>query len=235
MPYILGAVFARGGSKRVPRKNLRLLAGRPLIAHAIDTARSSQLIDRVIVSTDDPEIRDVAIEYGADVPFIRPPELATDGASEWMAWQHALQAVTVERGTQPDVFVCVPTTSPLRTVDDLDRCIRELLASDADIVITVRQAESNPYYNMVKIDGDGYAKPVISSEEQVYRRDAYPEVFDMTTVAYVARPQFVLNSVNPFSGRVRACRIPAERSLDIDTELDFRFAEYMLTHPGRSE
>ncbi len=88
-PYVVGAIFARGGSKGVPRKNVRLLAGKPLIAYAIETALASALIDRVIVSTEDSEIATVARQYGAEVPFMRPVDLATDEALEWHAWQHA--------------------------------------------------------------------------------------------------------------------------------------------------
>lgn len=229
--HVLCAIFARGGSKRVPRKNLLTLAGQPLIAHAIKVGLQSALIDQVIVSTDDDEIADVAREYGAEIPFVRPAELASDEASEWMAWQHAIRTMQAREG-QPniDAFVCIPTTAPLRDVADVDLCIQTLLTTDADVVITVQTAEHNPYYNMVRSDARGYVRQVIESESSVYRRGAYPTVYSMTTVAYVARPSFVLNSVSPFSGRVKAVRIPAERALDIDTELDFKFAEFMFAN-----
>jgi len=228
-PHVMGAIFARGGSKRVPGKNLRLLAGKPLIAHAIAIGLESELIDQVIVSTDDPEIAQVSRQYGAEVPFMRPADLASDNASEWHAWQHAILTLQ-QKQDQPDidVFVCIPTTSPLRSISDVDTCIHALLNSDADIVITVSPAEKNPYYNMVVLDENGFARQVIESDTHVYRRDSYPTVYDMTTVAYVARPEFILNSVSPFSGKVKAVSIPSERALDIDTELDFKFAEFIL-------
>lgn len=228
-PYVLGAIFARGGSKRVPGKNLRSLAGKPLIAHAIDTGHQSEWIDRVIVSTDDDEIAKVSRQYGADVPFMRPAELASDQASEWHAWQHAINTLQSQKDSPAlDVFVCIPTTSPLRSVADVDLCIQTFIDSDVDIVITASPAEKNPYYNMIVMDEHGLARQVIESETSVYRREAYPAVYDMTTVAYVARPDFVLNSVSPFSGKVKAVLIPPERALDIDTELDFKFAEFIL-------
>lgn len=102
-PYVLGAIFARGGSKGVPRKNVRMLAGKPLIAYAIEAARQCPLIDRVIVSTDDAEIADTASAYGADVPFMRPAQLATDTAAEWLAWQHAIQTLQSGPESKPEV------------------------------------------------------------------------------------------------------------------------------------
>jgi N-acylneuraminate cytidylyltransferase len=127
-----------------------------------------------------------------------------------------------------EVFVCVPVTSPLRTVEDLDTCIRTFLASDVDTVITVTEASHNPYYNMVTVDENGEARQAIEGADQVYERGSYPTVYEMTTVAYVARPDFVLNSVNPFMGKVKAVQIPPDRALDIDTELDLKVAELVL-------
>jgi N,N'-diacetyl-8-epilegionaminate cytidylyltransferase len=239
-PKIISAIFARGGSKRVPRKNLRILNGKPLIAYAIEIAKKSQLIDRVVVSTDDLEIAEVAREFGAEVPFMRPLELADDEASEWMAWQHAIQILRAEGGPSAiDIFVCIPITSPLRIVEDVDQCINAYMESNStDVVITVRSAENNPYYNMVIVNEEGYAQQVIQSEARSYRRTSYPTVYDMTTVAYVANPDFVMNSVSPFEGRVKAVHIPSERALDIDTELDFKFAEFLINNKlteGRSQ
>ncbi len=227
--YTLGALFARGGSKRVPRKNLRLLAGKPLIAHSIEAAKKTSSIDRVVLSTDDLEIADVGRKYGAEVPFIRPAELASDEASEWLSWQHMIQTLRKEPDSKDiRVFVCIPLTSPLRAVEDLENCINAFKNSDADVVISVKVAETNPYYNMVTLDENNVARQVIQSEQGAYRRGMYPEVFDMTTVAYVANPDFVLSSTSPFCGKVKAVKIPVERTLDIDTELDFKFAQFIL-------
>jgi CMP-N-acetylneuraminic acid synthetase len=228
-PYVVGFIFARGGSKGVPRKNIRPLAGKPLIAYAIETALASDLIDRVIVSTDDEEIATVARGYGAEVPFIRPQELARDDSPEWLAWQHAVRTLEATEGeAKMDVFVCIPPTSPLRAVEDVDACIQTLLESDADLVITIKPAERNPYFNMVLLDGAGYAQLVIPSDQTIHQRQAAPIVYDMTTVAYAARPEFVLNANSMFEGKVKAVVVPAERALDIDTELDFKFAEFLL-------
>lgn len=233
---IVAGIFARGGSKGVPRKNIRLIAGKPLIAYAIEAARQSALIDRVIVSTDDAEIADVARQHGAEVPFMRPDELATDDSPEWLAWQHAIRALH-GGDTAPDwdAFVCVPATSPLRTVDDIDACITTLLGSDADMTIAVRPAERSPYFNMVTIDDEGYARLVMPPPRGVFRRQDAPAVYDVTTVAYAARPAFVLSATSMFQGRVRAVVVPAERAIDIDTEHDFRVAECLLRAAASTE
>jgi len=228
-PHVVAAIFARGGSKGVPRKNIRQLAGKPLIAYAIEAARNSTLIDRVFVSTDDREIADVAAQYGAEVPFMRPPELARDDSPEWLAWQHAIRTLHGHAGSPEwDAFVSVPTTSPLRRVEDIDACISALLESDADAVITVRPAERNPYFNMVTLDDRGYARLVIQPQQQVSRRQDTPVVYDITTVAYVTRPAFVLSATSILEGKVKAVVVPPERALDIDTELDFLVAEFLL-------
>lgn len=227
-PNIVAFIFARGGSKGVPRKNVRLLAGVPLIAHSIQQAQRSPMIDRVVVSTDDPEIAEISKQYGAEVPFIRPAELARDDAPEWLAWQHALNAVEAAGAPEVDVFVSLPPTSPMRAVEDIDACVTRLLKGDADIVITVRPGERSPYFNMVTLTGEGEAKLVMQSGNVINRRQDAPAVYDVTTVGYAARPDFLRASNSIFEGRVKAVIVPPERAVDIDTELDFKFAEFLL-------
>jgi CMP-N-acetylneuraminic acid synthetase len=233
---IVGFIFARGGSKGILRKNARALAGKPLIAYSIETARQSEYIDRVIVSTDDDEIAAIAREHGAEVPFMRPAELASDTAPERAAWQHAIKALRAAEGERVvDVFVCVSTTAPLRAVADLDACIEAFLSDEPDIVITVSGAARSPYYNMVELDDCGFAGLVVPPKQTLHARQNTPEVYDMTTVAYVARPDHILETDYIFDGKVRAVVVPKERSLDIDTELDWRFAEFLLTEKGLDE
>jgi CMP-N-acetylneuraminic acid synthetase len=229
-PHVVGFVFARGGSKGVPHKNIRLLAGKPLIAYAIETGLASALIERVVVSTDDEEIARVARRHGADVPFMRPPELARDDSPEWLAWQHAIRTLNRDQDSRPvDVFVCIPATAPLRAVEDVDACIQMLLGGAADVVITVKPAARNPYFNMVTLDTDGRAQLVIQPEAAIHRRQDAPAVYDMATVAYAALPSFVLDADDMFAGRVKAVVVPEGHALDIDTELDFEFAEFLLS------
>lgn len=230
-PYIVGFIFARGGSEGVPGKNIRLLAGKPLITYTIETAFKSEFVDRVVVSTDDEKIAQVARDFGAEVPFVRPKELAQNNSPEWLAWQHAIQTLKEQdNGRELDVFASIPPTAPLRAVEDVDNSIRTFLESDADIVITVKKAGHHPSFNMISIDENGYAKLVLPPSRTIYRRQDVSLVYDMTTVAYVANPQFIMKAKSIFDGKVKFVIIPEERAVDIDTELDFQFAEYLMTN-----
>lgn len=226
-------IFARGGSKGVPRKNITPLAGKPLIGYAIETALACGQFDSVIVSTDCPEIAAVARDFGASTPFMRPPELASDTAPEWEAWRHAIRFVTEDSGPF-DTFVSLPTTSPFRNVSDVRACMAALEADPAtDIVITGRRAERSPYFNMVRLDEHDYAHVVIAPETHLVRRQDAPQVYDVTTVAYVSHPDFILRAANIWMGNVRLVEIPPERAMDIDTPHDLMVAECIArAYPG---
>ena len=224
-PHIIAFIFARGGSKGLPRKNLLPLAGKPLVVHAIDTALALPRIAKVVVSTDDEEIAEVARCAGAYIPFMRPKELATHNAPEWLAWQHAIRSLR-DAGEQLDVFLSLPTTSPLRLPADVDCCLNTLAQGDSDIVITVREAERSPYFNMVRRDPDGSLR--LAVEGQFHRRQDAPQLFDMTTVAYAAKADYILSANSIFDGKVRAVQIPRERALDIDTELDLLMGRFLI-------
>lgn len=226
---VVALICARGGSKGLPGKNIRPLAGRPLIAWAITQARAVPRIGRVLVSTDSEEIAAVARAAGADVPFMRPTELARDDSPEWLAWRHALGYLRESAGSYPDVLIGVPATAPLRTPADLERCLDEFERRDVDMVITVTEARRNPYFSMVKRAVDGTVSLVIPPSGQVFRRQDAPHVYDIAPVAYVTRPQFVLERGGIFEGRVYAVEVPAERAVDIDTLLDFKIAECLMS------
>ncbi len=238
-PNIPAFIFARGGSKGIQGKNIRPLHGKPLIAYSIEIAQQSEFINRVIVSTDDDKIAAVAREYGAEVPFVRPAELASDDAPERAAWQHALRTIQDLEADRPiDIFVSVPTTSPLRTVGDLDKCIDALLQDEQgeiDIVITVSPAERSPYYNMVELDERNFARMVIppGPGDEPHSRQNTPGVYGISTVAYAARPKHVLEEDYIYNSRVKAVEVPRQRSLDIDTPLDWDFAEFLLARNVR--
>jgi CMP-N-acetylneuraminic acid synthetase len=222
---VIAAIFARGGSKGVPRKNIRLLQGVPLIGWAIRAARGVARVDRVVVSTDDDEIAEVSLAFGAEVPFRRPSALASDTASEWLAWQHLLDQVGAD---DADVMLSVPTTSPMRAVGDLDACLDALLTGQADIAITVTPASRHPAFNMVTRDADGRAALAMRLDPPVVRRQDAPEMFDITTVAYAAHAGFVRRARGVFDGRVATSVVPHDRALDIDTEYDWMMAECLM-------
>lgn len=225
-------ICARGGSKGLPGKNVRMLAGRPLIAWAVARALEVERVERVIVSTDDEEIAAAGRAAGAQVPFMRPPELARDDSPEWLVWRHALDHLREVDGAWPDALLVVPATAPLRVAADLERCLDVYAQGNADVVVTVTDAHRNPYFNMVKLLPDQSVGLVIPPEGQVVRRQDAPAIFDMTTVAYVARPAHVMNRNGLFEGRVRHVHVPVERALDIDTLLDFRVAECLMADAG---
>lgn len=224
---IVGLICARGGSKGIPGKNLRPLAGEPLIARTVRQALSVRGLERLIVSTDSDEIASVARSAGASVPFARPAELSRDDSPEWLVWRHALSYLETTGDGRFDALLVVPTTAPLRNVADLESCLQEFAKGGADVVITVTDAHRNPYFNMVRLDPDGTVAPAITSKAAPRRRQDAPLVYDMTTVAYVARPEVVMTRNGIFDGRVRHVHVPPERAVDIDTELDLRIAEFL--------
>jgi len=222
---VIALICARGGSKGLPGKNIRTLAGRPLIAWAIEQSQAVKRIARVVVSTDSDDIARVARQAGAEVPFLRPAELAEDTTPEWLVWRHALAYLKDADGVYPDAMIVVPATAPLRAPEDLERCLDEFEKGMADVVITVTDARRSPYFNMVRTHEDGTVSLVIPPRSAIARRQDAPVVYDMTTVGYVVKPEFVMTRNGIFEGTVTHVHVPAERALDIDSLLDFRIAE----------
>ncbi|ETR96598.1 acylneuraminate cytidylyltransferase family protein [Acinetobacter lactucae] len=219
-------IFARGGSKGLPGKNIKPLAGKPLLQYSIDTALASDLIEQVFVSTDDQSIAQVAIEGGA-ILIERPAELATDQSPEWLSWRHAVEWATEQYGSF-DGFVSLPATSPLRSQEDVEAAILKRQADTADICIAVTPASRSPYFNMVKYNEAGFVELVNQPEGEVSRRQDAPKVFDITTVVYATTPEFVLNNYGLFSGKVASIEVPKARAVDIDDIYDFRLAEAII-------
>ena len=219
-------IFARGGSKGLPQKNIKLLGGKPLIQYSIETAFSTTGIENVFVSTDDAAIASVARTAGAKI-IERPANLATDTSPEWLSWRHAIEYVQSNYG-HFDVFVSLPATSPLRDKTDVSSAIKQLSDTKADICISVTPANRSPYFNMVKKNDDGNVELVNRPEMSVYRRQDAPEVFDITTVVYAATPKFVLEKDTLFEGKVTSVLVPKFRAVDIDDIYDFMLAEAIL-------
>ncbi|WP_067984421.1 acylneuraminate cytidylyltransferase family protein [Neptuniibacter pectenicola] len=222
---VFGFIFARGGSKGLPGKNVKMLAGKPMICYSIEAALACACIDQVFVSTDDNEIAEVAKNTGAEV-IHRPSTLAQDNSDEWLAWRHAIQWVKDKYGDF-SIFVSLPVTSPLRSVDDIQSAVEQLIQSGADICISVTAASRSPFFNMVT-KHDGNVSLVIEPSTDVYRRQDAPEVFDITTVVYATTPHYVMTQDRLFSGKVTAIEVPKERAVDIDDIYDFKFAEMLI-------
>ncbi|MCG3470217.1 acylneuraminate cytidylyltransferase family protein [Xenorhabdus bovienii] len=219
-------IFARGGSKGLPRKNIKLFSGKPLIVWSIEIAQRCSSIDKIFVSTDDEEIAEIANNAGAEI-IIRPKELATDTSSEWDAWRHAVNFVTNKYGKFSS-FISLPATSPLRSVIDVNNALNKLIETQADICLAVTPSNRNPYFNMVKISHSGTTDLLIRTDTNTYRRQDAPETYDLTTVVYVTSPNYILKKKSIFEGNVVSIEVPKERSIDIDDIFDFKFAELLF-------
>lgn len=230
MKYI-GLVCARGGSKGLPGKNKKLLSGKSLVGHAVSKAKSISRISSVIVSTDCAEIAKLAQLEGGEIPFLRPSELATDTSAEWDVWKGVVEYLRNQTFSF-DALVVVPPTAPLRSEQDLEACLNLFETNKFDIVITVTDAARNPYFNMIKDIGNGFADLVMKPDSTFVRRQDVPDVYDMTTVAYVVSPEYVMSAKTLFEGRVGYVYVPRERAVDIDTQLDFDFAEFLANKAG---
>lgn len=220
----IGTICARGGSKGVPRKNIRPLLGKPLIVHTIEQALACPSIERVFVSTDDAEIAAVAEAAGAEVPFLRPAELAGDAAPKIPAIRHLVDHVKAQ-GVAVSRIVDLDPTSPLREQADIEACI-ELLTDDADVVITGYPADKNPYFNMVQALPDGGYDLVKKPEHPLARRQDAPAVYSMNASIYVWWDHTLDKGL--FGARTRLHVMPHERSVDIDDEIGFALVELLM-------
>ena len=232
---VVGAVCARGGSKGVPRKNLRPLAGKPLIAHAIQCAQACSTLRRVVVSTDDHAIADISREHGAEVPFIRPAHLALDDTSKWSVFQHLVEALEHADEERVDVLVDLDAGVPLRKPSDIDGCVNQLLSGTADLVVTAYEADRNPYFNMVELKADGFAKIVKSPEVPIVCRQAAPPVYSLSPAVYAIRRDTLWKYRHWSEARFQIYRLPRGRAIDIDSEFDFRLAEFLMLHQGTND
>ena len=220
---VLGIIPARGGSKGVPRKNIRLLAGKPLIAWTIDEAKKSKYIDRLILSSEDEEIIKVAREYGCEIPFKRPVEFAQDNTPGIEPVIHTIKKLEPNY----DYVVVLQPTSPLRTVEDIDGCIEKCIGSGALSCVSVCEAEQSPYW-MYKLNDNMKLKPFVQHNENIYRRQDLPRVYVLNGAVYVAKPQFIADNRSFLTSATIAYLMPRERSIDIDLELDFAFCEFLM-------
>ena len=223
---IICFIFARGGSKGVPNKNIRPILGKPLIQWTIETAFGVSEISRVIVSTDSLEIAEIAISCGAEVPFLRPDYLASDTAAELDAWKHALTYLRDEEAAMPTMMVSLPVTAPLRTAGDVSNAIQLFCTTHSDLVVAVSEAQRSPYFNILVKQDDLFA--LVNPSLEVSRRQDAPDLYDLSTVVYVASTDFVLGCSRILDGRTRAIVIPRMHAVDIDEEIDFEIAEFLL-------
>jgi N-acylneuraminate cytidylyltransferase len=236
-PVALGIIPARGGSKSVPRKNLRPLLGRPLIVWSILSAQRATSLDRVIVSTDDPEIAGVAKRYGAEVPFLRPAEIATDETPDLPVFQHALRALSETDGYVPEAIVHLRPTQPLRTAEDIDHAVELWIRSGADCVKSVRLVGEHPF-KMYRLDGDRLV-PYLNTDERRRRgpdvpRQSLEPVYLSAGLVDVMRRETV--EASSTEGQlVVPYFVDPSRYVNLDSPRDFEIAEALMRSLGWKE
>lgn len=228
---VLGIVPARGGSRRVPGKNIRLLAGKPLIAYTIEAGLQSTSIERLIVSTDDKEIAEVARKWRAEVPFLRPADLAKDNTPDQPVFLHALEWLKENDDYEPEVVVNLRPTTPFKTPQIIDEVVQRITATDADIVRTMILVEGvhHPYW-MYRLSEDGSAEPFSSDIKlsEYYQRQLLPPVYRINGVVDAMKTQVIYENNILDNQNMKGVIISEKESMDIDTEFDFMLCECIL-------
>ena len=226
---ILGLTLARGGSKSVLRKNIRTINSIPLIGYTISEALKSKYLTRYIVSTDDKEIQKVAKECGAEAPFLRPSNLSTDNASSVSAMQHAVNWVEEQEGIKYDYVVELMCTNPMKTSRDIDASIEKIIKTNADSVIAVHKLEDHHPARIKKIIDDRIVDFCIPEIPESRRQDLKPEAYIRSGSIYALKRDYLMLEGKRYgSDNSRPYILPPERSVNIDTEIDFMIAELML-------
>lgn len=224
----LAVITARGGSKGIPGKNIKNLGGKPLIAYTIEVAKKSKLITDLIVSTDSEEIAQVCREYGADVPFIRPAELAQDDTPHLPVIKHAVEFMEESQGYKYDYVVTLQPTSPFRTVEDIDKTIQVLADSRADSSASLVEVPSAFHpIKMKKLEGSRVL-PYCMDEPEGVRKQDFPKVYRRSSAVYVSRRNLLMKDNKFFGEHIAGHIIPVERFADIDSPEDWIEAEAKL-------
>lgn len=226
---ILCTICARGGSQGVKNKNIRQLAGKPLIAYTIEIAKAAGIFDHIVVSTDSDSIGEIAKSYGAEVFFKRPDELATSNAPKIPVIRHALLESEKYYGKRFDYLMDLDATAPLRSVADILGAWELFKECGYDNVITAMPAKKSPYFNIVELDENGRAHLSKPLDKPIIRRQDSPRCFDMNGSIYIWKRDTLLGCDKVITGNTGLFVMPEERSIDIDTELDFEFVEFLLS------
>jgi len=225
---ILGVITARGGSKGIPGKNIKMLGGKPLIAYTVEVAKKSNLITDLIISTDDEKIADIAKQYGVEVPFMRPKELAEDNTPHLPVMQHAISFMEDKLGIVFDYVVILQPTSPFRTIEDIDETLQKLISQDADSAVSLVEIESREHpIKAKKVEGDEVL-PYCMEEKEGTRRQDLPVAYKRSSAVYAMRRDLVIKDNKIFGDNIVGHIVPKERSIDIDEPFDWLKAEYML-------
>lgn len=234
-PRVLGITLARGGSKSVRLKNVRPILGIPLLAYTVAEALRSRWMTRYLISTDHEEIARVAREYGAEAPFLRPAELATDTASSVSALQHAVEWAERDEGVRYDYVVDVMCTNPLKTAADIDAVVEKLVTSGADSVIAVHKLDDHHPARIKKIVHDRIVDFCVPEMPESRRQDLKPDAYIRSGAIYgLRRDHLMIDGRRYGSSDSRPYILPPERAINVDAEIDFLMAETMLAGAPRT-
>ena len=223
---ILGLIPARGGSKGLPRKNIKSLLGKPLIAWTIEQALASKYLDRVVVSTEDEEIAEISKKYGADVPFIRPKELAKDNTKGIKVVLHAVDWME-KNDKQYDLLMLLQPTSPLRRCKDIDKAIELLFLKEAKAIVSVCEVDHHPLWANT-LPEDGCMKDFIRQEIMNKNRQELPVFYRLNGAIYLAYCNYIKQYKSFMAKETFAYIMPGERSIDIDNEVDFELVRIIM-------
>lgn len=223
--FFIGVVFARGNSKGIKNKNLLKFKNLTLVEHSVKQGYQTKLLKKVYISSDSKKIINNAKKQKAIVPFIRPKLLSTDTSPEILSWRHFIKYL-YKNDIRPKYIVSIPTTSPLRKVSDITKSMLLAKKKKYDIVFTLTKSSKNPYFNMVILKNKKIQ--LLKNKKKLFRRQEGPEFFDICTICYIFKPEYILKTKNLFSGKVGFVNIPKKRSVDIDDELDYKFVNFLL-------
>lgn len=233
MSNIICTICARGGSKGVPGKNIRNLSGKPLICHTIELALEVEFFSKIVVSSDCDHILSVAEAFDAVHTIERPDALASDSSGKFPAIKHAVQVMEDRYDKTFDYIFDLDATSPLRKKIDILSVWREIQLPKVDNVFSVTKSRKSPYFNMVALDSYGSPNLICASDDPIARRQDSPQCFDMNASIYAWTRRGFFNGSGLFNKGARVYVMPEERSIDIDTELDWQLVEFLVSSRER--
>lgn len=235
MRSVLCTICARGGSKGVKNKNIKELDGKPLIAYTIEQAKASGLFEHIVISTDSDDIATIAKAYGAEVFFKRSDEMSNDTAGKLDVIKDAFVRSEAYYGKEYDYLVDLDATAPLRSVDDIKNAFAQFLQENNDNLITAMPSRRSPYFNLVEVSVDGKVTLSKKLDGSIVRRQDAPKSYDMNASIYIWKREVLLGQKSLFLEKTGLYVMPEERSIDIDTELDFEFVEFLMRKRNAQE
>ena len=228
MSSVLCTICARGGSKGVKNKNIKLINGKPLIAYTIEQAQKSKLFEYIVISTDSDDIANIAKEYGAEVFFKRDAQMASDTAGKLDVIKDAFVRSEKYYNKKYDYLIDLDATAPLRETDDIINAFKQFIDNNNDNLITAMPSRRNPYFNLIEVDNTGQVSLSKKLDNTILRRQDAPKCYDMNASIYIWKRDSILLGNSIFLEKTGLYVMPEERSIDIDSELDYKFVEFLI-------